>query len=87
MKQGQNLILNMNDKGFNVVAFNRTTSKVDAFLANEAKGSICLRHLSSHDLILMVRYKCPRRTFNRGARRQAQNTPQDHPSGKGWICS
>jgi 6-phosphogluconate dehydrogenase len=36
--QGQNLILNMNDKGFNVVAFNRTTSKVDHFLENEAKG-------------------------------------------------
>lgn len=36
--QGQNLILNMNDKGFTVVAYNRTTSKVDAFLANEAKG-------------------------------------------------
>jgi 6-phosphogluconate dehydrogenase len=28
----------MNDKGFNVVAYNRTTSKVDHFLANEAKG-------------------------------------------------
>jgi 6-phosphogluconate dehydrogenase len=28
----------MNDKGFTVVAYNRTTSKVDAFLANEAKG-------------------------------------------------
>ncbi|KAL0575131.1 phosphogluconate dehydrogenase (decarboxylating) gnd1 [Marasmius crinis-equi] len=36
---GQNLILNMNDKGFNVVAYNRTTSKVDHFLANEAKGT------------------------------------------------
>lgn len=36
--KGQNLILNMNDKGFTVVAYNRTTSKVDAFLANEAKG-------------------------------------------------
>lgn len=36
--QGQNLILNMNDKGFTVVAYNRTTSKVDHFLANEAKG-------------------------------------------------
>ncbi|KAH8100569.1 6-phosphogluconate dehydrogenase [Cristinia sonorae] len=36
---GQNLILNMNDKGFNVVAYNRTTSKVDNFLANEAKGT------------------------------------------------
>ena len=38
VSQGQNLILNMNDKGFNVVAFNRTTSKVDQFLENEAKG-------------------------------------------------
>jgi 6-phosphogluconate dehydrogenase len=31
--------MNMNDKGFTVVAYNRTTAKVDAFLANEAKGS------------------------------------------------
>ncbi len=30
----------MNDKGFNVVAYNRTTSKVDDFLANEAKGQL-----------------------------------------------
>lgn len=36
---GQNLILNMNDHGFNVVAFNRTISKVDDFLANEAQGT------------------------------------------------
>nr|O60037.1 RecName: Full=6-phosphogluconate dehydrogenase, decarboxylating [Cunninghamella elegans]CAA76734.1 6-phosphogluconate dehydrogenase [Cunninghamella elegans] len=36
---GQNLILNMNDHGFVVCAYNRTTSKVDDFLANEAKGT------------------------------------------------
>ena len=30
----------MNDKGFTVVAYNRTTSKVDHFLENEAKGKI-----------------------------------------------
>ncbi|KAJ1918139.1 phosphogluconate dehydrogenase (decarboxylating) gnd1 [Mycoemilia scoparia] len=36
---GQNLILNMNDHGFVVCAFNRTVSKVDQFLANEAKGT------------------------------------------------
>jgi hypothetical protein len=35
---GQNLILNAADHGFEVVAFNRTVSKVDHFLANEAKG-------------------------------------------------
>ena len=29
----------MNDKGFNVVAYNRTTQKVDHFLENEAKGN------------------------------------------------
>ena len=29
----------MNDKGFTVVAYNRTTSKVDHFLENEAKGT------------------------------------------------
>ena len=36
---GQNLILNMNDKGFKVVAYNRTISKVDAFLAGPAKDT------------------------------------------------
>ena len=36
--QGQNLILNMNDHGYVVCAFNRSVEKVDAFLANEAKG-------------------------------------------------
>ena len=34
---GQNLILNMNDKGFKVVAYNRTVSKVDDFLNGAAK--------------------------------------------------
>ena len=35
---GQNLVLNMNDKGFSVSVFNRTVSKVDSFLENAAKG-------------------------------------------------
>ena len=35
---GQNLIMNVADHGFTVCAFNRTTAKVDHFLANEAKG-------------------------------------------------
>ena len=34
---GQNIILNMNDHGFTVCAYNRTTSKVDNFLQNEVK--------------------------------------------------
>jgi 6-phosphogluconate dehydrogenase len=36
---GQNLVLNMNDHGFKVAVFNRTVSKVDDFLAHEAKGT------------------------------------------------
>jgi len=36
---GQNLVLNMNDHGFTVVVYNRTVSKVDAFLQDEAQGT------------------------------------------------
>ena len=35
---GQNLILNMNDHGYKVVAFNRTVSKVDEFLERRREG-------------------------------------------------
>jgi 6-phosphogluconate dehydrogenase len=35
---GQNLVLNMADHGFQVAAYNRTTSKVDGFLAGPADG-------------------------------------------------
>lgn len=37
---GQNLIMNAADHGFKVIAFNRTVSKVDRFLENEAKGML-----------------------------------------------
>jgi 6-phosphogluconate dehydrogenase len=36
---GQNLVMNMNDHGFKVAVFNRTTSKVDDFLNGPARGS------------------------------------------------
>jgi 6-phosphogluconate dehydrogenase len=35
---GQNLVLNMANRGFSVGVFNRTTSKVDEFLAGPAQG-------------------------------------------------
>jgi len=35
---GENLVLNMADKGFSVAVYNRTTSKTDTFLAGRAKG-------------------------------------------------
>lgn len=36
---GQNLVLNMNDHGFHVAVYNRTTSKIDDFLSGPAKDS------------------------------------------------
>ncbi|NOR68297.1 MAG: NADP-dependent phosphogluconate dehydrogenase, partial [Methylomarinum sp.] len=36
---GQNLVLNMNDNGYKVAVFNRTTSKVDEFMEGPAKGT------------------------------------------------
>ncbi len=49
---GQNLILNMNDHGYTVVAFNRTVSKVDEFLSGAAKGRETI--LGAHTLEEMV---------------------------------
>ena len=58
---GQNLILNMNDHGFTVVAYNRTTSKVDDFLKNEAKGT---KIIGAHSVQEMVaKLKRPRRVM------------------------
>lgn len=48
---GQNLILNMNDKGFTVVAYNRTVEKVDEFLNNAAKNT---RIIGAHSLQELV---------------------------------
>ncbi|HEY3897672.1 MAG TPA: decarboxylating NADP(+)-dependent phosphogluconate dehydrogenase [Chthoniobacter sp.] len=58
---GQNLIMNMNDHGFTVVAYNRTTSKVDEFLANEAKGSKVIGVHSVEELVKNL--KRPRRVM------------------------
>jgi len=58
---GQNLILNMNDHGYTVVAYNRTTSKVDDFLADEAKGT---KIIGAHSLAEMAGLlKRPRRVM------------------------
>ncbi|MPC54492.1 6-phosphogluconate dehydrogenase, decarboxylating [Portunus trituberculatus] len=58
---GQNLILNMDDHGWVVCAFNRTTEKVDSFLAKEAKGT---KVVGAHSLPEMVaKLKKPRRVM------------------------
>ncbi|MBS1802749.1 MAG: decarboxylating NADP(+)-dependent phosphogluconate dehydrogenase [Acidobacteria bacterium] len=56
---GQNLVLNMNDHGFTVAVFNRTVSKVDDFIANEAKGTNVVGAHSVAELASLL--KRPRR--------------------------
>jgi 6-phosphogluconate dehydrogenase len=58
---GQNLILNMNDHGFTVVAYNRTVSKVDDFLNNEAKSTKVLGAHSVEEMVAQL--KRPRRVM------------------------
>ncbi|CAH0767406.1 unnamed protein product [Bemisia tabaci] len=58
---GQNLILNMNDHGFVVCAYNRTTEKVDQFLNNEAKGTKVIGAKSLEDMV--AKLKKPRRVM------------------------
>ncbi len=58
---GENLILNMANHGFTVVAYNRTTARVDEFLAGRAKGKSIL---GAHTLEEVVRQlKRPRRVM------------------------
>ncbi|KAJ2900519.1 hypothetical protein MKZ38_002424 [Zalerion maritima] len=58
---GQNLILNMADHGFTICAFNRTVSKVDRFLANEAKGKPIIGAHSTEEFVSKL--KKPRRVM------------------------
>jgi 6-phosphogluconate dehydrogenase len=58
---GQNLIMNMNDHGFTVVAYNRTTAKVDEFLNEAAKGSKVIGAHSIEEMIGLL--KRPRKVM------------------------
>ena len=58
---GQNLVLNMNDHGFRVAVFNRTVSKVDDFLANEARGTQVVGAHSLQEFVSLL--KRPRRVM------------------------
>jgi 6-phosphogluconate dehydrogenase len=58
---GQNLIMNMNDHGFKVCAYNRTSSKVDGFLKDAAKGSNVVGAHSLKEFISKL--KSPRRVM------------------------
>ena len=58
---GQNLVLNMNDHGYKVAVYNRTISKVDDFVANEAKGTNVVGAHSVQELVGLL--KRPRRVM------------------------
>ena len=58
---GQNLVLNMNDHGYTVAVFNRTVSKVDAFLEGNAKGTNVIGTHSIEELVSVL--KRPRRVM------------------------
>jgi 6-phosphogluconate dehydrogenase len=58
---GQNLILNMNDHGSTVAAYNRTVTKVDDFLAKEAQGTKVIGAHSLEEMAALL--KRPRRVM------------------------
>ncbi len=55
---GENLALNIESRGFSVAVFNRTTSKVDDFLAGRAKGK---RFVGCHSIQELVASLAPPR--------------------------
>src|SRR3984957_3941290 len=56
---GENLVLNMESHDFTVAVFNRTTSKVDAFINGRAKGKKIVGTPSVSDLVASL--KSPRK--------------------------
>jgi 6-phosphogluconate dehydrogenase len=58
---GQNLVLNMNDHGFEVAVYNRTVVKVDEFMKDEAKGTQIVGAHSLEELARLL--KRPRRVM------------------------
>src|SRR6187549_1939928 len=58
---GENLVLNMESRGFTVAVFNRTTSKVDEFLAGRGKGKKFVGAHSPQELVAAI--KKPRKVM------------------------
>ena len=58
---GQNLVMNMNDNGYTVAVYNRTTSKVDDFMNGAAKGSNVIGTHSVEEFVSQL--KTPRRVM------------------------
>ncbi len=58
---GQNLALNINDHGFRVAVFNRTTAKIERFLANEAQNTTIVGAYSVEEFVKAL--KRPRKVI------------------------
>ncbi|MDD4153107.1 MAG: NAD(P)-binding domain-containing protein, partial [bacterium] len=58
---GENLVLNMESKGYTVAVYNRTLQKVDAFLAGNAKGKKIIGTHSVQELVASL--KKPRKVM------------------------
>ena len=58
---GENLILNMESKGFTVACFNRTVSKVDDFMNGRAKGKNIIGCHSVEEMVAIL--KTPRKVM------------------------
>jgi 6-phosphogluconate dehydrogenase len=58
---GENLVLNMESHGFTVAVYNRTTSKVDEFIAGRGKGKKFVGAHSPKDLVAAI--KRPRKVM------------------------
>ncbi|MHC5000963.1 MAG: NAD(P)-binding domain-containing protein, partial [Planctomycetota bacterium] len=60
---GENLILNMESKGFTVACFNRTVSKVDDFMNGRAKGKNIIGCHSVSVEKMVAKLKSPRKVM------------------------
>ena len=58
---GENLVMNMESKGFTVAVYNRTTSKVQNFVEGRAKGKNIIGTYSLEELVANL--KKPRRVM------------------------
>src|SRR5438874_1823736 len=58
---GENLVLNVESRGYTVAVYNRTTSKVDDFLAGRAKGKKIIGAHSIQELVSVL--KRPRKVM------------------------
>lgn len=89
---GQNLIMNVADHKFTIVAFNRTVSKVDRFMENEAKGLLMSRLPSppvAATLLMSFRRLREHRpcSFHGGILSQAQEASPCYAPCYGWEAS